>query len=267
MNKNQIEPSVEKYLDDAKKLFIGGIVAAIGLAFVLVLLGGCATGAERPPSAWETKFYTIQTNLVPQVHVFTNTVTVTQTVETVREVLKPVVTTHADGSTATTTNVVTVTNTTQQVSYTTNVVTTTNVVPEYAYTPNANAAAVKEGGGAIGGLFGVGGLATTLIGGLFGIYGTMRSSKNGKAAAAAVQGVEMAREVLRTTPQGQALDSELVKQLMSHQQEAGVIQHIAELVAEHVDNEDARDVAQEIAQIIQERTAHAAGAPSGTAKV
>jgi hypothetical protein len=37
-----------------------------------------------------------------------------------------------------------------------------------------------------------------------------------------VQGVEAARAVLTTTPQGQAADAAFVKWLMEHQNEAGV---------------------------------------------
>lgn len=254
MNRVQTEPSVETYLNNGMRILIGLTVSGL-LAVLLVMVGGCATGAERAPAAWETKFYTIVTNQMPVVHNFTNTIVTTQTVEVIREV--PVIKTVTDpqGVTVVATNFYNITNVENRISYATNVVTETNMEASYDYTPNQNAAAVKEGAGVVGGLFGANGLVTTLVGGVFGLYGMMRSSKKGKAAKAAVQSVEMAREVLKTTPQGQALDSELVKYLMQHQAEAGVIQQLSKLVRDHVDNDDAREVADEISNLIQERLA------------
>ena len=61
-----------------------------------------------------------------------------------------------------------------------------------------------------------------------------------------VQGVETAREVLTTTPQGQAADAQFVKWLMEHQKEAGVFATVSELVDQVSDNPAAKMVAQEI---------------------
>jgi len=47
---------------------------------------------------------------------------------------------------------------------------------------------------------------------------------------ALVQGVETARAVLTTTPQGQAVDAQFVKWLMDHQKEAGVFTTVSGLV-------------------------------------
>jgi hypothetical protein len=65
---------------------------------------------------------------------------------------------------------------------------------------------------------------------------------------ALVQGVETARAVLTTTPQGKAADAQLVKWLMDHQREAGVFGTVSDLVESVSDNPAARMTAQEILQ-------------------
>ncbi len=69
---------------------------------------------------------------------------------------------------------------------------------------------------------------------------------------ALVQGVETARAVLTTTPQGQAADAQFVKWLMDHQKEAGVFTTVSGLVEQLSDNPAARLTAQEIAQRVQQ---------------
>jgi hypothetical protein len=82
---------------------------------------------------------------------------------------------------------------------------------------------------------------------------------------ALVQGVETARAVLTTTPQGKAADAQFVRWLMDHQREAGVFTTVSDLVETLSDNPAARLTAQEIAQraaqAAQQRTA--APAPAG----
>jgi hypothetical protein len=79
----------------------------------------------------------------------------------------------------------------------------------------------------------------------------------------AVQGVETARAVLTTTPQGQAADAQFVKWLMDHQKEAGVFTTVSGLVEQLSDNPAAKMTAQEIAQRVQQaqqqRTARGRG--------
>jgi hypothetical protein len=74
---------------------------------------------------------------------------------------------------------------------------------------------------------------------------------------ALVQGVETARAVLETTPQGQAVDAAFVKWLMEHQKEAGVFTTIATLVDQFSDSPAAKMTAQEIAERV--KRAQAAG--------
>ena len=54
-----------------------------------------------------------------------------------------------------------------------------------------------------------------------------RQVRNRKVNEALIQGVETARAVLTTTPQGQAADAQFVKWLMEHQKEAGVFTTVA----------------------------------------
>ncbi|MGH7971995.1 MAG: hypothetical protein ACREIC_25060 [Limisphaerales bacterium] len=76
---------------------------------------------------------------------------------------------------------------------------------------------------------------------------------------ALVQGVETARAVLTTTPQGQAADAQFVKWLMAHQKEAGVFTTVTDLVDRVSDNPAARVAAEEIAARVQ-----GFGQPSGS---
>ena len=95
---------------------------------------------------------------------------------------------------------------------------------------------------------GVGSIVALALGGLYHGY---RQVRNRKVNEALVQGVETARAVLTTTPQGKAADAQLVKWLMDHQQEAGVLSTVSDLVDSFADNPAARMTAQEIAQRVQ----------------
>ncbi len=86
---------------------------------------------------------------------------------------------------------------------------------------------------------------------LGGLYHGYRQLRNRKVNEALVQGVETARAVLTTTPQGQAADAQFVKWLMEHQKEAGVFASVSTLVDQVSDNPAAKMTAQEIAQRVQ----------------
>ena len=75
--------------------------------------------------------------------------------------------------------------------------------------------------------------------------------RNRKVNEALVQGVETARAVLETTPQGQAADAAFVKWLMEHQKEAGVFTTVSGLVDQLSDNPAAEAVAREIAERVR----------------
>jgi len=103
---------------------------------------------------------------------------------------------------------------------------------------------------------GVGSMMALALGGLYHGY---RQVRNRKVNEALIQGVETARAVLETTPQGQAADAQFVKWLMEHQKEAGVFATVSGLVEELTDNPAARLTAQGIAERVRAaKTAQAA---------
>ena len=108
---------------------------------------------------------------------------------------------------------------------------------------------------------GIGSLLALALGGLYHGY---RQIRNRKVNEALIQGVETARAILTTTPQGQAADAQFVKWLMEHQREAGVFTTVSGLVEQLTDNPAARLTAQEIAERVQkaqqQRPASAAAA-------
>lgn len=91
---------------------------------------------------------------------------------------------------------------------------------------------------------------------LGGVYHTYRQVRNRKVTAALVQGVETARAILETTPQGQAADAAFVKWLMAHQKEAGVFVAVTDLVDAVADNPAAKLAAQQIADRVVRSQSH-----------
>ncbi len=99
----------------------------------------------------------------------------------------------------------------------------TNVVqvPVTNLVAKPEALATIEATGSIVNTFapGIGSILALALGGLYHGY---RQVRNRRVNEALIQGVETARAVLTTTPQGQAADAQFVKWLMDHQKEAGV---------------------------------------------
>jgi hypothetical protein len=91
---------------------------------------------------------------------------------------------------------------------------------------------------------GIGSIVALALGGLYHGY---RQLRNRRVNEALIQGVETARAVLTTTPQGQAVGAQFVKWLMEHQKEAGVFATVSTLVDRVSDNPAAKMTAQEIA--------------------
>ncbi len=87
---------------------------------------------------------------------------------------------------------------------------------------------------------------------LGGLYHGYRQVRNCKVNETLVQGVETARAILETTPQGKAADAQFVKWLMEHQKEAGVFTTVATLVDNLSDNPAAKLTAQEIADRVKQ---------------
>ena len=96
---------------------------------------------------------------------------------------------------------------------------------------------------------GIGSIVALVLGGLYHGY---RQLRNRKVNEALVQGVETARAVLASTPQGQAVDAQFVKWLMDHQKQAGVFAAVSGLVDQLSDNPAARVTAQEISERVQQ---------------
>src|SRR2546422_180309 len=84
---------------------------------------------------------------------------------------------------------------------------------------------------------GIGSMVALALGGLYHGY---RQVRNRKVNEALVQGVETARAILTTTPQGQAADTQFVKLLMDHQKEAGGFTTVSGLVENLTDHPAAR---------------------------
>ncbi len=226
----------------------GGVwcgAAAVVVAAVC-LLSGCGTldRAYKQEVTW-TNAAVVQavtntvvvTNLVPVVTERTNVVWVTNAVsgavagQAVREV---------------TTNVVAAVVTNAVAVFYTNLV----QVPVTNLVARAGVENGIEAAGAVINLMmpGIGSIVALALGGLYHGY---RQLRNRKVNEALVQGVETARAVLTSTPQGQAADAQLVKWLMEHQKEAGVFASVSALVDEVSDNPAAKMVAEEIAARVQ----------------
>ena len=192
-----------------------GVVIAAALALVLACANGCSTldRAYQEEVTW--------TN-APVVQVFTNEVVVTNT-----------------ATSSVVTNLVPV--------FTTNCVQVpvTNLVAK----PEAEAAIAATGSVVNTFAPGIGSIVALVLGGLYHGY---RQLRNRRVNETLVQGVETARAILTTTPQGEAADAQFVKWLMEHQREAGVFTTVSNLVDQLSDNPAARMTAQEIAARVQQ---------------
>ena len=228
-------------------VWYGAVVMMVAVLVVVGGVSGCSTldRAYQPEVTW--------TN-APVVHVFTNTVVVTNTVPVVTERTNLVYVTNAMSGA--------VSGFATREPVATNLVTevVTNVVPVFltnlVRVPVTNLVARPEAEAAIGALGsvvntfapGIGSILALALGGLYHGY---RQVRNRKINEALVQGVETARAVLTTTPQGQVADAQLVKWLMEHQKVAGVFSVVSALVDQLSDNPAARMTAQEIAERVK----------------
>ena len=229
-------------------VWCGAAVMVVAAMVAVSGLSGCSTldRAYRKEVTWTNQ---------PVVEVVTNTVVVTNLVPQVVERTSVVYVTNAA------TGAVSGYATREPVA--TNIVTAvvTNFVPVFytnvAQVPVTNLVARPEALAAIDAvgsvtntfLPGIGSIVALALGGLYHGY---RQVRNRKVNEALVQGVETARAVLTTTPQGQAVDAQFVKWLMDHQKEAGVFTAVSALVDQVSDNPAAKMTAQEIAQRVQQ---------------
>src|SRR5512136_2753710 len=228
----------------------GGWCGAAVIVAALVAvggLGGCSTldRAYKQEVMW--------TN-APVVHVFTNTVVLTNTVPVVTERTNIVYVTNATTGAVSgymarepvATNLVAAVVTNFVPVFYTNVV----QVPVTNLVAKPEALATIEATGSIVNTFapGIGSILALALGGLYHGY---RQVRNRRVNEALIQGVETARAVLTTTPQGQAADAQLVTWLMDHQKETGVFATVSQLVDQLCDNPAAKLTAQEILERVQ----------------
>lgn len=76
------------------------------------------------------------------------------------------------------------------------------------------------------------GFATSLLG--FGVS-TYKAIRNHGVAKGIVQSVEKGRQVIRSTPEGAALDDKFIDSVQRHQEITGVINSVAKLVQQYTD--------------------------------
>ena len=215
----------------------------VGVAVMVMGLSGCAT-VDRLLYQQSVTY----TNRVIE-RVVTNAVALTNVEVQILERVRVVTETNASGVAvgmvyrdAIATNLVCsiVTNYVPVVVRTTEVIAVTNLVDRPGVLasieclPNAVDSAVP----------GLGSLLALVLGGAYHMYRQMR---NKQVTAALVQGVETARAVLTTTPQGMAADAELVAWLKDHQRAAGVLGTVTAAVEATADNPAALAAAAEIA--------------------
>src|SRR5512136_2259055 len=229
-------------------MWCGAAVVVVAAVLAVSGLSGCSTldRAYKQEVMW--------TN-APVVHVFTNTVVLTNTVPVVLERTNIVyVTNAATGAVAgymsrepVATNLVSAVVTNFVPVFYTNIV----QVPVTNLVAKPEAEATIQAAGSVVNTFapGIGSIVALALAGLYHGY---RQVRNRKVNEALVQGVETARAVLTTTPQGQAVDAQFIKWLMEHQKEAGVFTTVSGLVEQLSDNPAARLTAQEIAARVQQ---------------
>jgi len=123
----------------------------------------------------------------------------------------------------------------------------TNIIPQYQYSATGQGAQdIKGVAGTIGTLFGAGGVATTAVSGLLALWGYLRSSKNYATAANTAQLVETLRQFIKSLPNGTAYDSALTQFMTQHQNEAGVLAQVTQILASEVSNPDAKVAADSV---------------------
>ncbi len=250
-----------KRISPREKLVWATLLAG-ALAFLLVAAAGCSTldrAAYKQEVTW--------TN-APMVRVFTNTVVQTSTIPIVVERTNVVYVTNAVSG------AVTGYATREPLATTMVTALVTNFVPVF-YTnvvqvPVTNLVAKPEveaafsAAGSVVNTFAPG-VGSILALALAGLYHGYRQVRNRKVNEALVQGVETARAVLTTTPQGQAVDAQFVKWLMDHQKEAGVFTTVSGLVEQLSDNPAARLTAQEISERVRHAEQQMAGGKTAVA--
>jgi len=244
--------------------------AVAGLAAAMMLCAGCSLLGKnaKPATAFEKKFFTVETNIVELVKPITNIVTIVQTnVE-----VKVVTVTQTNQIGVPVPVPVQITNYNTVTSYQTNTGYSTNYAAVEHLSPGTGSNATVAAVGAGAGLFGYGGLATTLLGGLLAGYLKLRNNAlAGQAdtmtqvSGALTQNIETLLNVLQSTPQGAAAMPAIKAYLTAHQADANVFQEVATIIENFVDEPAAKQSADEIIKALG--TLSAPGVAATTVKV
>lgn len=221
-----------------------------------LFITGCALFGNNavPPTAAEKKWFDVSTNYAPIVVVKTNVVTVFTTNQVMETVWK---TNHIDDhqtivTQVTVTNPVPVTVTVTNTYYETN-----GYYEKYTLTPGAGVRGAQEIGGAVASPWGASGIVSGIIGGIAALYAGFRNralNKDNKdldkVAGGLAQAIETYREVVKSGPQGEAVDAAFKQWLIQHQAETQTISRVAEVVADNVNNLEAKHAAQQISALV-----------------
>jgi hypothetical protein len=196
------------------------------LCLVLALNGGCSSTA---PSAVESYLFTTTTNYTPEVHTILTTNTAGIVTANVQTNLLPTVTSSPSVA-----------------------------LQSWAGLASGVANTISPGSG------GIVGLSLLGIAGFFGLNRqrklteAVRVSEGHESAATTAQAlaenfaqsIEVLREVLKTTPQGQALDVKIVDMLQRNQMTVGIIREAVGIVENTVSNAAAKATAQKILALL-----------------
>jgi len=187
------------------------------------VLFGCASA----PTAFERKFFSIETNVVGRVVVVTNA--------------SPDDSAFALDASGPDVGSV------EKTAAAPGVAVVSDVKEGYTFTPNENAKRIAATAGSVAGWFGpFGELVSVLIGAGFGMWGYFRSTKQRRVAEVLAQVIETGRIVLETTPQGKALESEWRNWMVKHQAESKVMAEVIDILAGAVDRAAAEAAAQKL---------------------
>lgn len=209
----------------------------MALGALMLIAAIIAISCTSTPTRLETKLFDIQTNYVDAVILrtnviwTTNTFTVTKTVTNENNVVVPVFVTNAIPV-----PLYSVTTITQQ-------------VPTYVFSQGTNAQGVKDTAAAIGNIAmpGVGG---PIAGGVAGLilagWQWFRNRKSTAAAASGVQAVEVARNLVKSLPNGATYDAAYVQWLQRHQVELGVLPQVLDLMKTTLDTNSTRQTTDQI---------------------
>lgn len=129
------------------------------------------------------------------------------------------------------------------------VVTQVVQVPAYTYTPGPGGEAAKGVAGSIGNIAapGVGGpIASGAVGLILAAWAWIRGSKQSATANNLAQTIEVARELLKSLPNGAGLDGQLTTWMQNHQAEAGVLPQVLDILDKTVDNPLAKQTSDQL---------------------